>query len=278
MDDPDVDKATALIAGRKSSELAACAAVRDFALGMTKPWGGRALGANALSDALIVALFARSYGTFCAAVELARLGFGPQAAMLNRSLFEDTVDAHWIAAEPKRAEELIRDHDTHARMLLADAVAKYPSFFSEIELPQFDQAERKRLDGVFGPHGTRSWTTLNPHQRIDRIEHFWDGKPDDLEVLRFYRDIAQRENNQMLHVSAKGLAGTLCGRDDTGIVLTMGPGLEMVDQTLFGSFWIFSQTVGLVLDHFAFDVDDDTRARVFSANAFDKTTGPAANP
>lgn len=274
VNDPDVDEVVRVIADSEEPMLAACERVRRFALAMTRPWGGRVLGADALSDTLIVALFTRSYATFSAAFELARLGFGSQAAMLNRSLFEDMVDAHWIAAEPRRAEELIREHHAHGVMLLADAVAKYPSFYERLQVPDFDPAERERLDKVFGRYGTRSWTTLNLHERIERIEPFWEGKDDDLEALRFYRDIAQRDNNQTLHVSAQGLAGTLRGRDDTGVVFAMGPGLEMVDRALFGTFWIFSQTIGLVLHHFDFDVGPETRAAVFSAARLGRPAGP----
>lgn len=275
MKDPDVDEVVRVIAERMESALAACERVRTFALAMTRPWGGRVLGDDALSDTLIVALFTRSYSTFSAAFELARLGFGGQAAMLNRSPFEDMIDAHWIAAEPERAEALIREHHAHGVMLLADAVAKYPSFYERLEVPEFDPDERKRLDKVFGRYGTRSWTTLNLHERIDRIEPFWEGKEDDLEALRFYRDIPQRENNQTLHVSAQGLASTVRGRDETGLVFAMGPGLEMVDRALFGAFWIFSQTIGLTLDHFAFDVDAEARAAIFSAEGLVK---PSAEP
>lgn len=260
MVDPDVEQAVSIIAARNGDALAACDGVRDFARSMTKPWGGRVLGLDPLAETLILGLFTRSYSTYCAAVELARMGFGPQAAMLNRSLFEYMIDAHWVAAEPQAAECLIRDHHTHGRMLLADAVRKYPTFFPAIELPRFDGAERRRLDRLFGRHGTSSWTRLSPHERVERIEHFW-ANPDDVEALRFYRDIAQRENNQLLHPSAQSLVTGL-GRDETGITREMGPGFEMLDRALYGSFWIFSQTVGLVLDHFAFDVDNETRARV----------------
>jgi hypothetical protein len=277
VDDPDVIEAVALIADRHGRALASCGDVREFARNMTKPWGGRVLGVDALADTLIVALFTRSYGSFCGAIELARLGFVAQASMLNRSLFEDMIDAHWIAVEPRRAESLIRDHHTHGRMLLADAVAKHPSFFSEIELPVFDPEERARLDDLFGRHGTRSWTTLNPHQRIEQIEHLWAGRDDDIETLRFYRDIAQRENNQTLHVSAHGLAGNLRDRDATGIVLAMGPGTEMVDRALFGAFWTFSQMVGLVLDHFEFNSDEEMRKRVFAAAAFETGSDRSAD-
>jgi hypothetical protein len=262
MVDPDIEQAISIIATRNGAALAACDSMRDFARALTKPWGGRTLGVNPVADTLILGLYTRSYSTYCAAVELARVGFGPQAAMLNRSLFEYMIDAHWVAAEPQAAESLIRDHHTHGRMLLADAVRKYPTFFSAIELPQFDGAERSRLDGLFGRHGTSSWTRLSPHKRVERIEHFWSN-PDDVEALRFYRDIAHRENNQLLHPSAQSLATGL-GRDETGITLEMGPGFEMLDRALYGSFWIFSQTVGLVLAHFDFDVDDETRASVFA--------------
>jgi hypothetical protein len=69
-------------------------------------------------------------------------------------------------------------------------------------VPKFDPEERKRLDGVFGKFGHKSWTRLNLHERVAQIEHFWESSDEALEALRFYRDIPQRENNQTLHVSA----------------------------------------------------------------------------
>ena len=46
---------------------------------------------------LILAFLMRGLTTFEAMVELARHGYGEQIAMLNRSLFEQMIDAHWIA-------------------------------------------------------------------------------------------------------------------------------------------------------------------------------------
>ena len=45
---------------------------------------------------VLLALFASASTTYEAAVQLARDGYGHQAAMLNRSLFEGMVDAHWV--------------------------------------------------------------------------------------------------------------------------------------------------------------------------------------
>jgi Family of unknown function (DUF5677) len=258
----------AVIVSQLGPPLAACERLREFSLGMTEPWGGRPLGEDPLVDTLIVSLFTRSYGTYSASLALLREGHGPQGAMLNRSLYEDMVDAHWIATEPEQAGRLMRDHYTHAQMLLADVAAKYPSFFGKLELPDFDAEERKRLDQLFGEHGHRPWARIGLHARAQAIEHFWEDSPEGLETLRFYRDIVHRENNLTLHVTALGLASGLRGRDDTGLVLTMGPGLEMVDRALLGAFWTFGQTVGLVLDRFEFEVDEDERAGLFNASPF----------
>jgi hypothetical protein len=122
--DPERADVTTAVAEQLARGLAACDRLERFAVGMTSPWGGGELGDEPQADMLLVALFTRSYATFSADVELVRLGFGEQAAMLNRSLFEDMVEAHWIATYPDAAVELMGDHHMHGRMLLADATAK----------------------------------------------------------------------------------------------------------------------------------------------------------
>src|SRR5689334_3667467 len=47
--------------------------------------------------ALLLAIFARSTLTYRAIMQLCRGGFGEQADMLNRSLFEDMAAAHWVS-------------------------------------------------------------------------------------------------------------------------------------------------------------------------------------
>ena len=126
------------------AKIRACRHLYDYAKSLTKDWPGRRLENTA--DGLIGALLSRSLDTFMAAVELACKGYGAQASMLNRSLFEDMIDAHWVATHPETAEQCYRDHYQHSRMLLADAVAKYPDYYPDIELPEFGPAERKKPD------------------------------------------------------------------------------------------------------------------------------------
>lgn len=152
-------------------------------------------------------------------------------------------------------------------MLLADAIAKHPEFYAEIELPEFDPAERKALDGDYGRFGHKSWTKVNLHERVTLIEDHWTEEAG-RRTLHFFHDIAHRENNQTLHVSSATLGKNLEFSDDGDLALLVGPRDDMVERALFGSFWILDATVGLLLDRFGIELDEETRGAVFSARDF----------
>jgi len=254
-----------------ADELATCDRLREHAVGMFETWTGRVLEGTA--DGLLKALFARSTDTFTCAVRCVRVGYGAQAAMLNRSLFEDMVDAHWINAHPEDAAAQYADHHEHGRMLLADAVATFPNLLGEVNLPEFDQEERERLDGVFGKFGQRSWTRLNLHERVEAIGDQWTTE-DDREVLRFMHLLAHRENNQTLHVSAQSLhaAAELDGNGRP--VFLLGPRTRMVYRALFGAYWTFSQTATLVVDRFGLPMSSSEREDLFAATSFQRSDRP----
>lgn len=246
------------------AKIGGCERLLDYSHGLLGDWPGRSV--ENVCDGLILALFARSLDTATAAVRLAGAGYGAQASMLNRSLFEDMIDSHWVATEEEAAEDCYSDHLQHGRMLLADAVAKYPEYYAEIELPEFDPEDRKALDGDYGSFGHKSWTKVNLHERVSLVEGHWT-EGAGRQTLHFFHDIAHRENNQTLHVSSATLGKNL-EFYDAELGLTVGPREDMVDRALFGSFWILDATVGLVLDRFGIELDEETRAAVFSARDF----------
>ena len=251
------------VLGEHGDQLAACEELLDHVLGLLSPWRGRALEKS--TDGLLAALFARTTNTFWSAVELGRSGFGEQAAMLNRSLFEDMVDLHWIVDNPDIAIERYDQHNNHASMLLADALRKHPRFFPADELPAFNPDDRRELDKLFGPYGQRSWTCESLHDRVTSIEHHWGDREEDLEHLRFFRDIVHRENNQLLHVSAHSLNQVVrrTGPSEGGLALKLGPGGEYLDRAFFAAFWIYGQSVALILEEFAF-ADAEEFGELFS--------------
>lgn len=221
---------------------------------MRTPWGGRPLDPDRDDEATLIVIFSRSFNTFCAAVELARMGFGQQAAMLNRSLFEDMIDGHWVTLEPELAVQRLEEHHLHGRMLLADAV-RDEGLLPEDDIPSFDATRREELDKVFGPYGERSWTGRNLHARANDVKHLW-GDEDGQEGLRFVRRIVHHENNQLLHLSAFSMSSEVRGRTDDVLTLALGPGEHHVDKALLAAFWTFDQTVSLILDTFEFELDE----------------------
>ncbi len=212
---------------------------------MGHEWPGRKADSERVEDALVAIIVARSLTTGWAAYELSTNGFGGQAQMLNRSLFEDMVDAHWVTVEPARAAERYRNHFDHSRML--DAV-RAQGDDEGMELPTFDAAERRRLDALYGRYGDKSWTGLGLKVRVDAIEHLWKDSDRRAELHRFRR-FAHRDNNQTLHLSARGMDALLI-EDPTGLRIKTGPQPERLIEATLGTWFLLLETLALSLDHF----------------------------
>jgi hypothetical protein len=187
--------------------------------------------------------------------------------MLNRSLFEDMIDLHWIEADSETAEQRYRDHFHHSQMLLADAVAKHPEHYADLALPDFDPAKREALDNVYGKWGSKPWSGINLYERVSLVEDQWKDEAG-RRILHFFHDIAHRENNQTLHVSSVGIDANTELSTGGALTFRVGPRPDMVDKALFGSFWIFDNSVGLIVDRFEIEVDEKTRQHLFSAKDF----------
>lgn len=232
---PDIQEALRAIGKIHAKELQAGEDLRDLLLEAVRPWGGRALDPNRPEDPLLAALLSRSATTFWAAIELCRIGFGEQALMLNRSLFEDMVDAHWVTLDPAIAQTRYAEHLEHGQMIMGEALAKHPRLFEPDDIPGFDQVRREKLDGVFGKFGQRSWTGIDIHKRVELIEHLWT---DDMarEQLHFFRRVVHRMNNQRLHASAEALNRTLRRASETEAAFRLGPDGEGIAQALFGAW------------------------------------------
>ena len=246
-----IEPVRAALAERYSVPLAACDGLRDYVIRVWSPWAGRAVDKDSLHEQMLVIVLSRSLNTYWSAVELARMGFGPQAAMLNRSLFEDMIDAHWITVEPKLAVQRIDEHHQHGRMLLAEAL-RAEGVTRTDKLPTFDSAERSALDDIFGRYGERSWTGLNIHSRVIAVEHLWEPVDAGRELLHFYRRLVHRESNQILHLSAFSMRGQVHERTDTMLTLPLGPNNDYVEKALFAAFYCFGQLIGLIRDTFDF--------------------------
>jgi len=233
----------------------------QFVLAACQPWPGRGLDeTDESADNILLALLARSINTYWSSVELSRIGLGEQAIMLNRSLFEDMVDAHWVTIEPDIARTRFEQHFRHGQILLAESVRLHPRQFAVEDIPEFDLSDLDELVGQFGPHGERSWTGLNIHKRVAAIEHLWTDQ-NEREILQFFRRIVYRDSNQHLHPTAQGLDALVRSSSETQLSLKVGPGPEHVARALWTSYWISVQIVGLIFLHFDFPNDLEVRLK-----------------
>lgn len=234
-------------------------------------WAGRAIDPESV-DPIILAEGARATKTFGGVLRLAAGGFGPQASMLDRSLFEGMAIAHWAQANPERAVELFKKHGRHSELLWGDAFEKAdPAGPRTIDAGT--EEERQELGALFGKYGTSLWTGHRSlRDLLPEIENQWVEEGPRQMLWWFFR-VAHRDNNQILHSTALGLsAGVKRGAEEIG--LDVGPSDHYLDRGLLGGAWSFAQITTLMWDHFAIPDRAAVDAAYEAAGAaFEKSSG-----
>jgi hypothetical protein len=190
---------------------------------------------------LIVATYARSSKTYRASFMLAGFGYGAQAAMLNRSLFEDMVVAHWVKLNPSRAPAL---YEQHRRRWLAEMQATYSKHELVVELrdwPSVTDEERQELADEFryGP-----WTKRTLHDLVKAIEGEFTAE-NDRRLLWQTFDIVHRYNNLILHHSFVGL-GLAATKTPGGTRYDVGPSDMHIAGALQSAFFSYGHITSLL--------------------------------
>jgi hypothetical protein len=110
----------------------------------------------------------RATHSFESVIILCGIGRGVQAAMINRSLLEDALDVHWIAANPDEAPALA---DQHERLIELGERAMF-SGFGRADITALENSERAELAKLSRLYDgfRRSWTLTNDADRIALIK------------------------------------------------------------------------------------------------------------
>jgi hypothetical protein len=98
---------------------------------------------------LLLAIFARSTLTYRAIMHLRQGGYGEQADMLNRSLFEDMAAEHWVSLHREEAIERLEKHHQHSRVLWNRVIERRPGLGERVDLG-LDEETVDVLDRTFG--------------------------------------------------------------------------------------------------------------------------------
>jgi hypothetical protein len=158
---------------RHSGELAASEFLLDAYESRTSPWSGRPVEAKDTErvspDEIIVMELSRSRKSYEARVDLARRGFGEQAAMINRSLFEGMAVAHWVHSHESEAMDRfnraarLHDHLYIERVRNAGWLDKEET----ASFKPLDKDDLRALQKDFGKYGEFMWTgPESPYPRV----------------------------------------------------------------------------------------------------------------
>lgn len=249
------------IAASFVQELRACAELEAFAVNSLEPWQGRPIQKSSPdeppgADEITGLIFARATKTFKAAVQLTRQGYGEQAAMLNRSLFEGMAVAHWVVANEEAAAERFFRGWQFDRYLLARVIENtgWLPDGAEAQGPELSEEDLQVMRRDFGTYGHKLWTGHKGlRELVDEIESDW-GDEGERQMLRNFLRVVNRDNNQLLHSTVSGLAGAATGVADDGLYLSVGPSATRIEQALFPAYWTYAQTFGVLIDRFEISV------------------------
>jgi hypothetical protein len=237
---------------RYGRELEACAALLELAQEIVEPdvWKGRELDDTKPADSLIVMESARSLKTYRGALDAALGGFGPQATMLNRSLFEGMAVAYWVRANPELAAERFEQHTRHNRSMWAQRFNLLVDDPQILGLPNAD--EQRNLNKIFGAWGTKLWVGLPMHMLIDAIQDQW---AEPMELRKFFA-IAYADTVETQHTSVLSLSRHIWTNNETSFILDSGPNLGRISQAFYGALWPYGHLLMLVADHFLIEGRD----------------------
>lgn len=214
----------------------------------------------------VITYFYRSSDTYEGVLFLCREGLGVQAAMLDRSLIEDVIDAHWVTVEGDLAMERMREYARwHAHDRIR-ASGRHPTYFDEKPKttwdPMSDEETRDYVKVLRGGGG--SWTGVKTGKRIETIEDLWRSDTSRAE-LRFFADWVQGQNTGFLHSGPLGLAA-ITERHGDGWRMRPRESGFFVRQAIHAAIWAYSQIITLLLDELGLPGKERFESEVFLAS------------
>jgi hypothetical protein len=221
-------------------EFLACQVLLDFATAH-RP---RSLTASDAQQDVILSTYARSSKTYQGILRLAFIGYGQQALMLGRSLFEDMVIAHWVGRVPSAPAKLERFR-LYTIELLRQQAFKHKRDDLLQELPSnASRNEREELRQEFAQ--AQNWTGLSLEKLLKAVEDGWP--PGDRELLWQFYDLAIRNANHQLHHGPAGLMSLLVKNDPDSRKYDLRPSPQCVKDALGVAFISYAQALSLVTE------------------------------
>lgn len=192
------------------------------------------------ADKIVLAELSRATKTHLAVIDLALGGFGQQASMLNRALFEAMVNLLWTTIEPETALYRFEKHWRLCSLQRFEA-RKEAGLVEDGETHPVTAMELKELKALFGPYGHKSWTGHNLDQllkKVERIHHLFPTQEYRESLWHYYRFV-HRSNNWLLHGASVGMMERVTLHRD-GLKAEFGPSETMLKEALASAAWCYA--------------------------------------
>lgn len=218
-----------------ADSFAACDALEQFAREHRPPEGVG--GTPVLTWTL-----ARSARTFKTIVKLCRMGYGQQASMLNRTLFEDMVYAHWAARFPVRSTRLVVWHEQFVKLRRIELYKRH-GIPTDMKPPDWDDVRHRRMRALFR---RQSWTGRSIPKMVEMIEDQWpEGR--DRDRLNRMHDVLHQGHDMLMHHSARSMSIGVVVHDNGSTTFNIGPSTDLVALALGFAFWTYANTISLTV-------------------------------
>jgi uncharacterized protein DUF5677/SEC-C motif-containing protein len=198
-------------------------------------------------DGLLLGMFGRLASTFRSLIVLSEKGYGEQAAMLDRALYEGMVDAYWFTVEPERAQARAEQHYIYTRVVVAEAHnCNPPPGQPAMAIKPADLTAKEQIDreNLFGRYGELSWTGEPLHRRLKVIQEvFPEDYPGQLSA-------SYAQHNRLPILAMHGAPMAINDRFvdvPGGQAVLAGPSGQHLGPALRTGFWCYSKLVHLLL-------------------------------
>lgn len=198
------------------------------------------------ADVVLWGTAARGTKTYRAVLYLCSLGHGPQATMLNRSLFEDALTARWTELNREEAMSRIDAQEKHNRHLWTETFKNRELDLGSLgDLPPLSAEDLDQLERDFGPYGTRPWTGhVNLRQLVEELDPVWGDENERL-LLDWMQSVHLRHANLTVHNTASSVVKPRFTDDRP--IYDAEAGDEDIAVALLMGFWAYGNLFRVVL-------------------------------
>jgi hypothetical protein len=196
-------------------------------------------------EGVLLDTYARSTKTFQAVIRLAYVGYGEQAFMLGRPLFEDMVVGHWIRRNPDAVQRL-----EEFRLLTVERLRekgrryKKPDVIAQLPEP-LTKERRDALAHQFAKH--HHWTGLGLPDLVKAVEDEWPKENNQRGLLCEIYEFDSFQANHLIHHGHVGLAA---GRSHSPgrRSYNVGASPKYIHEALRLAFFSYANTLSLVVE------------------------------